>query len=81
MRHETFKHAAVAEAFDTIEGRILPSLTLLLEQAASAQPGVDAESRAAELRALADQLNALTTLLDSPQPQAQPAPDPFSTDA
>ncbi len=62
MRHETFKDAAVGEAFQLIEGSVLPSLTLLLESAAAAQPGVDAEAKAQELRLLAGQLEALTRL-------------------
>ena len=64
MRHETFKDAAVGEAFEVIEGRILPSLTFLIEQASLAEPGVDAAARADELRALARQLEALTGLFD-----------------
>jgi hypothetical protein len=62
VRHETFKDAAVGEAFQLIEGSVLPSLTLLLESAAAAQPGVDAEAKAQELRLLAGQLEALTRL-------------------
>ena len=62
MRHETFKDAAVGEAFQAIEGSVLPSLTLLLESAAAAQPGMDAERRAEELRLLARQLEELTQL-------------------
>lgn len=62
MKHETFKDAAVGEAFETIEGTILPSLTLLIEQASCAQPGVDADARAEELRVLARQLQELTEL-------------------
>jgi hypothetical protein len=62
VRHETFKDAAVGEAFQAIEGSILPSLTLLLESAAAAQPGLDAEARAQELRLLARQLEELTQL-------------------
>lgn len=62
MRHETFKDAAVGEAFQVIEGSVLPSLTLLLESAAAAQPGMDAEAKAQELRLLARQLEELTQL-------------------
>ncbi len=62
MRHETFRDAAVGEAFQVIEGSVLPSLTLLLESAAAAQPGVDAEAKAQELRLLASQLEELTRL-------------------
>ena len=62
MRHETFKDAAIGEAFQVIEGSVLPSLTLLLESAAAARPGVDAEAKAQELRLLASQLEELTRL-------------------
>jgi hypothetical protein len=62
VKHETFKDAAVGEAFQVIEGSLLPSLTLLLESAAGAQPGVDAEAHAQELRLLAGQLEELTRL-------------------
>ena len=62
MRHETFKDAAVGEAFQVIEGSVLPSLTLLLESAAAAQPGIDSEAKAQELRLLAQQLEELTRL-------------------
>ncbi len=62
MRHETFRDAAVGEAFQVIEGSVLPSLTSLLESAAAAQPGVDADAKAQELRLLASQLEELTRL-------------------
>lgn len=62
MKHETFKDAAIAEAFETIEGVLLPSLTLLVDRAAGAIPGIDAEVRAEELRNLARQLEELTGL-------------------
>jgi hypothetical protein len=52
VRHETFKNVALGEAFDAIEGSILPSLTMLIEAAATAQPGADAAARAQELRAI-----------------------------
>jgi len=76
MRHETFKHVAVGEAFEAIEGSILPSLTMLIESAAVAQPGDDAVSRADELRALARQLESLTALFapNSGQDSAQDEP-------
>ncbi len=64
MKHQSFKDAAVGEAFEAIEGTILPSLTMLIEQASCAQPGVDAELHAEELRALARQLQALTELFE-----------------
>jgi hypothetical protein len=62
MKHATFKDAAIAEAFQTIEGVLLPSLTLLVDRAAGATPGVDAEARAEELRALTQQLDELRAL-------------------
>jgi len=62
VRHETFRDAAVGEAFEAIEGSVLPSLTLLLESAAAARPGMDADARARELRLLARQLEELTEL-------------------
>ena len=79
MRHETFKHVAVGEAFEAIEGSILPSLTMLIESAAAAQPGDDAASRADELRALARQLESLTALFVPSSAQAEPVEAlPFS---
>ena len=81
MRHETFRDAAIGEAFDAIEGSILPSLTLLIEAAAAAEPGTDAAAKADELRALARQLEALTALMSNGAPEPQDAPNPFSTDA
>ena len=68
MKHETFKDAALGEAFEVIEGRILPSLSLLIEQASVAEPGVDAAARADELRNLARQLEELTSLFDAGLP-------------
>ncbi len=71
MKHESFKHIAVDEAFTAIEASILPSLTLLVERAAAAQPGLDAEASAEELRTLARQLEELTSLFEShPHPRA-----------
>lgn len=67
MKHQSFKDAAVGEAFETIEGMILPSLTSLIDQASGAQPGVNAELRAEELRVLARQLQALTELFGAPE--------------
>lgn len=62
MKHEDFRGAAIGEAFDVIEGAILPSLERLIDTAAGAQPGVDADAKAAELRALAEQLQQLAAL-------------------
>ncbi len=54
----------VHDAFDQIEGAILPSLSAMLdgliEAAALARPGHDAEGYAAELRALGLELERLT---------------------
>lgn len=77
MKHEDFRQdlrdAAIGEAFEMIEGRILPSLTLLIESAAADAPGAGA--RAEELRALAAELELLTALLEPRQPRS------LSTDA
>lgn len=83
MRHENFSGAAVGEAFEAIEGMILPSLTLLIDQASAAETGADAVRNASELRALAAELARLTALFgDRAIPaQSRSAPDPFSTDA
>jgi hypothetical protein len=55
---------SVEEAFDAIEGSILPSVSMmldtLLDSAALARSGVDSEDYAAELRVLALQLDGLT---------------------
>jgi hypothetical protein len=81
VKHQDFRNAAVGEAFEAIEGSILPSLTLLIEAAAAAEPGIDAAGRADELRALARQLEALTALIESGPAKDQPvARDPFSTE-
>jgi hypothetical protein len=80
MKHETFNHAAIGDAFEAIEGSILPSLTMLIESASVAHPGIDAHGRAEELRALARQLESLTALLQNGAPADQPAPEPFRTD-
>ncbi len=66
MKHEDFSKVAVGAAFDVIEGRILPSLTQLIESAAADEKG--AGIRADELRALAAELELLSALLDPGQP-------------
>ena len=57
------------EAFEAIEETILPSISLmldtLLDAATLAQPGVDAEVHAAELRTLSLQLEALTRQVEA----------------
>jgi hypothetical protein len=56
-------HACVDQALEQIEETILPSLSLMLdamlEAAALARPGHDAEVYAAELRTLGCELDAL----------------------
>ena len=81
MKHQDFRAVAISEAFDAIEGSILPSLTMLVERAAGAEPGVDAATRADELRVLARQLESLTILLQAGETPPRAAPNPFSTDA
>jgi hypothetical protein len=57
------------EAFERIEETILPSLSMmldtLLDAAALARPGHDAEVYAAELRTLGCELEALTRQVES----------------
>lgn len=82
MKHETFRDAAIGEAFEALEELVLPSLTTLIDRAAAARPGEDAHAHAYQLRALAEELATLTALFaDGKTGQAGPAPDPFSTDA
>jgi hypothetical protein len=56
--------AAIERAFEEIEERILPGVSVLLdsllEAAAGARPGFDADRHAAELRSMADQVDSLT---------------------
>ncbi len=60
------------EAFERIEETILPSISMmldaLLDAATLAQPGVDAEVYAAELRTIALQLEALTKQVEAISP-------------
>ena len=60
------------EAFERIEGTILPSISMmldaLLEAAALARPGIDADVYAAELRTIALQLEALTKQVEAISP-------------
>lgn len=62
----------LSEAFDRIEGSILPGiaamLEALLEAAASRPEGMDAEAYAAELRTVALQLEALTREVEAMSP-------------
>lgn len=60
------------EAFEQIEGTILPTLSMmldtLLDAASLAQPGVDSVSYAAELRTVALQLEELTRQIEAISP-------------
>ncbi|HEX9965736.1 MAG TPA: hypothetical protein VGB04_12220 [Allosphingosinicella sp.] len=60
------------EAFERIEGSILPSLSMmldtLLDAAALARPGHDGEAFAAELRTLGLQLEELTRQVEAASP-------------
>ena len=57
------------EAFERIEASILPSLSLildsLLDAAALARPGADAEIYAAELRTIGAELESLTRQVEA----------------
>jgi hypothetical protein len=57
------------EAFEAIEETILPSISImldtLLDAATLAQPGVDADVHASELRVLSVQLEALTRQVEA----------------
>ena len=64
MKHETFRDAAIYQAFDVIEGRVLPSLAFLIDRASGAEPGVDAAARASDIRRLAAELDDLQALFD-----------------
>lgn len=60
---------ALDEAFERIEESILPSLSLildsLLDAAALARPGIDAEIYAAELRTIGAELESLTRQVEA----------------
>jgi hypothetical protein len=64
--------AGLTEAFDAIEDSILRSLSMmldtLLEASTLAQPGIDAETYAAELRTLALQLESVTRQVEALSP-------------
>lgn len=80
MKHQDFRQIAVDAAFQAIEGSVIPSLTRMIDTAASATPGVDADAKAAELRELARQLASLTAMVEASLPP-QRRPDPFNTEA
>ncbi len=69
------------EAFDRIEGTILPSISMmldaLLDAASVAEPGRNSAVRAAELRTVALELEALTRQMErlAPLPGAQADPE------
>jgi hypothetical protein len=60
------------EAFERIEETILPSISMmldtLLDAARAGQPGIDAESYAAELRTIGLQLEELTRQVEAISP-------------
>ena len=63
------RQLALDEAFERIEESILPSLSLvldsLLDAAALARPGADAEIFAAELRTIGAELESLTRQIEA----------------
>jgi hypothetical protein len=63
------RQLALDEAFERIEASILPSLSLvldsLLDAAALARPGADAEIFAAELRTIGAELESLTRQIET----------------
>ena len=67
----------IGEALGTIEETILPGISSLLDGlldcAALARPGIDAEAHADELRALARQIGDLNLLVMAVVPERQPA--------
>ena len=70
----------VSEAIARIEDSVLPALSAaldgLLDSAALARPGADADLHATELRFAADKLAALGELLEAVQGYAPPAESP-----
>lgn len=66
------KQAGLDEAFERIEETILPSISMmldtLLDAAALARPGFDANAFSAELRTLALELEGLTRAVESISP-------------
>lgn len=66
------KQQGLDEAFDRIEETILPSISMmldtLLDAAALARPGMDAQVYAAELRTIALQLEELTRQVEAISP-------------
>jgi len=70
-------HRPFGQAFDTIDKAILPNLSRLLDgvidSAALARPGINAEAYATGLRRTARQMDQLTRLVALVAPHAQPA--------
>jgi hypothetical protein len=69
---------SLEQAFDRIEATILPNLSMVLEAlldaATAARAGEDADAQAAELRAIALQLEELTRQVEATSPTGL-APD------
>ena len=74
------RQLALDEAFERIEASILPSLSLmldsLLDAAALARPGADAEIFAAELRTIGAELDSLTREVEAMSAAARARPKP-----
>ena len=74
------RQLALDEAFERIEASILPSLSLvldsLLDAAALARPGADAEIFAAELRTIGAELESLTREVEAMSAAARVRPKP-----
>jgi hypothetical protein len=70
---------SLEEAFEQIEGTILPTISMmldtLLDASSLAQPGIDSAVYAAELRTVALQLEDLTRQVEAMSP-LQPLPYP-----
>ena len=68
-------------AFGRIEDAILPGLSLmldsLLDAASLARPGIDAESYAADLRALTSELETLTFAMEGMAHRQHSPADPY----
>ncbi|HEX8443223.1 MAG TPA: hypothetical protein VF631_06225 [Allosphingosinicella sp.] len=82
----TAQSRGTEEALDRIEGTILPGLALtleaLLDATRLARPGQGDAARAAELRAIAVQLNMVVRQLEAATSRAQTVPEwPFRMSA
>ncbi|MEA3062095.1 MAG: hypothetical protein QOJ94_1876 [Sphingomonadales bacterium] len=75
---QTDTRQGLEEAFERIEETILPSLSMmldtLLEAAALARPGHDAEIHAAELRTIGCELESLTREIEALHDSADQPP-------